>query len=79
MGADWLFSSMLEWAEGECTDMAFTGSEEWFSTLITLLISYGIPLAIAVWVIVTLIRVRSGLEALQKRVESIEKQLIIGK
>ena len=59
--------------------MAFTGSEEWFSVLITLLISYGIPLAIAVWVIVTLVRVRSGLETLQKRVESIEKQRTIGK
>jgi len=43
--------------------------------LITVLMLYGIPIATAIWILVTLNRIRKNQEVIQNRLDSIEQAL----
>jgi hypothetical protein len=48
--------------------------ESWIP-LIIVIFMWGIPLAAGVWIIYTLVHIRSGQEAIQNRLEAIERAI----
>jgi hypothetical protein len=57
------------------TNMPHFGISEILIITLVALIKYAIPIAFAIWVIVSLKRIRSGQEVAQGRLDAIEKRL----
>ncbi|MBP1622138.1 MAG: hypothetical protein H6Q07_158 [Acidobacteria bacterium] len=55
--------------------MGGLGVTEFFLMLFAALIKVGIPLAIAIWMITALRRIRADNEAIKSKLEAIEQQL----
>ncbi len=55
--------------------MGRMGVSEFFVVLLAAIVRIGIPLAIAVWMISTLRRIRADNEAIKGKLEAIEQQL----
>jgi len=55
--------------------MGSLGVTEFFLMLFAALIKVGIPLAIAIWMITALRRIRADNEAIKSKLEAIEQQL----
>ena len=55
--------------------MGGMGVSEFFVVLLAAIVRIGIPLAVAVWMILTLRRIRADNEAIKSKLEAIEQQL----